>query len=286
VEGSDIQVQEVNGFRISYDHQFAGRSFGDTVLEMLDGVRGQVGGATGRVLERTLDVRLYTRAQYLESYQHRFGFATVGFYDGAIHVVAARHPRRDLFALLVHEYSHAVFQDALGSHQPFFLNEGIADREEERARGRGRLSRAEWRQLLDALRGRTWIRLESLVRGFGGLEGKRALLAYVESRAAIEMIEDRQPGAISRWLERCEAGEPWEPALQAVTGWDAAGLEAALILDVQGRFPADPLASVELPERIGISPPEPSSRSRRDSPEDTPEVDLRASSPADGSARG
>jgi hypothetical protein len=229
---------ETPHFRLIYDHQFAGRPYGLRVGRMLEQVRAHMLEALGLELDRVLDVRLYTKAHYLTSYKHRFGFATVGFYDGTIHVVSARRPRDELYALLAHEYGHALFKEALGGHQPFFLNEGICDREEERVRGRQSIPRGEWRQLLDALRQDQWIPLATLVEGFGGLEGKRALLAYLESRAAVELIETVHSGAIARWLRRCRAGEPWEAALRAETGWDTAELEAALQSEVRSRFPA------------------------------------------------
>jgi hypothetical protein len=279
VDGGPIRVQQAEHFRIAYDHQFAGRHFGDEVVSVLDRARAHLEDSLGRSVDKVLEVRLYTKAQYLEAYEHRFGFATVGFYDGVIHVVAGRHPKQDLYALLVHEYAHAIFEEVLGSHQPFFLNEGIADREEERARGREQLSRGEWRQLLDARRGDGWIRLASIVRGFGGLQGRRALLAYIESRAVVELIETRHPGAIGRWLARCADGQDWEDALQVETGWTVPGLEAALIDEVVSRFPADPLAR-------SLSPRGPSSRSRPDSPADTRADDLRAFSRFDARARG
>lgn len=243
VEGSPIEVSESEHFLLSYDHSFAGRQFGEQVLTMLQQVRAQVGTTLGRGLSEPIQVRLYTKAHYLEEHQHRFGFATVGFYDGAIHVVSARRPRNELRALLTHEYVHAVFEDALGGHQPFFLNEGIADRHEERVRGRGELTRTEWRQLLEADRDGSWIQLGSIIQGFGGLEGKRALLAYLESRAAVELIERRHPGGIARWLERCSKGQAWEEALEAETGWDTLGLQRALLREVRDRFPPDPLTA-------------------------------------------
>jgi hypothetical protein len=83
--------------------------------------------------------------------------------------------------------------------------------------------------------------------GFGGLKGKRALLAYLESRAAVEMIEDHHPGAIARWLNRCADGVPWERALRAETGWGTWGLDHALRDSVRSRFPADPLANLDTP---------------------------------------
>ena len=229
-------------FHLRYDHAFAGRAYGDQVIELLEGARDRVRETLGRTLGRPLEVHVYTRGHYLEQYRHRFGFATVGFYDGAIHAVSSRQPRRDLLALLAHEYVHAVFKETLGTHRPFFVNEGIAEREEDRIRGRPRLPRGEWRRLLDALRERSWIPLSELVPGFGTLQGKRAQLAYLESRAAIEFLEGRYPGFVARWLGRCDAGERWERALQLETGWLAGELDAALREDVQSRFPPDPLA--------------------------------------------
>ena len=234
-------------FLVSFDHQFAGRAYGEQVVAVLEQARAAMQAQLGRELTQPLEVRLYTRAHYLEAYQHRFGFATVGFYDGAIHVVSAKRPRNELYALIAHEYVHALFKDATGSHQPFFLNEGIADRAEEAARGRPQLSREEWRRLLDALRNDEWIPLESLVQGFSGLKGAKALLAYLESRATIELIETRRPGAVAVFLDRCSTGESWQDALQAATGWDARGLERALQEEVRSRFTEDPLASKTVP---------------------------------------
>ncbi len=230
-------------FLVTYDHQFAGRAYGEQVVLVLEQARAAMQKQLGRELEQPLEVRLYTRAHYLEAYKHRFGFATVGFYDGAIHVVSAIRPRNELYALIAHEYVHALFRDATGSHQPFFLNEGIADRAEEAARGRPQLSREEWRRLLDALRNDEWIPLESLVQGFAGLKGGQALLAYLESRATIELIETRRPGAVASFLDACAAQRPWQDALRLATGWDTRELEAALQDEVRSRFAGDPLAS-------------------------------------------
>jgi tetratricopeptide (TPR) repeat protein len=242
-QGYAVQALDTDHFRIRYDHAFAGRDYGARVKALLEEARLRVQESIGRVLDEPLDVNLYTRGRYLETHKHKFGFATVGFFDGAIHVVSARQPRRELLALLVHEYAHAVFRDALKSDQPFLINEGIADREEERVRGREQLAREEWRRLLDALRADEWIPLRSLVRGFGGLEGKRALLAYLEARAAIELIETARPGAMGRWLARCARGQRWERALVLETGWTLQRLEDALQAEVRGRFPESPLAS-------------------------------------------
>ncbi len=234
-------------FLVTYDHQFAGRAYGEQIVEVLEQARAAMKAQLGRELERPLEVRLYTRAHYLEAYKHRFGFATVGFYDGAIHVVSAKRPRNELYALVVHEYVHALFKEATGSHQPFFLNEGIADRAEEAARGRPQLSREEWRRLLDALRSDEWIPLDTLVQGFSGLKGAQALLAYLESRATIELIETRHPGAVAAFLDGCATGKTWQDALRSATGWDASGLERALEAEVRSRFGDDPLASGDPP---------------------------------------
>ncbi len=236
------EVKSAN-FRLTYDHRLAGRAYGDRVIHLLEGVRAELAESIGRTLSAPLDVKLYTRAQYLDAHRSRFPFATVGFYDGSIHLVTARHPRTELLALLTHEYAHALFRDALGGDQPFFLNEGIAEREETVVRGRVGLVRGEWWKLVDAIRAGEWIPLGKLVPGFGGLEGSRALLAYLESRAAVQLLEDRRPGVIARWLSRCGEGDPWELALVEETGWSVGTLDRALRAEVLARFTDDPLGT-------------------------------------------
>jgi hypothetical protein len=252
LDGDGIQRSvETSHFRLTYDHRLAGRAYGEEVARQIEGIRGRLSKTLGRTLSRKLEVQLYTRRQYVDAHQHRFGFSTVGFFDGVIHVVAGRHPRSELEALLTHEYAHALFEDALGGHRPFFLNEGVAEREEERVRGRTGLVRAQWWKLLEAIRMGTWIPLPRLVDGFGGLEETRAALAYLESRAAVELLEGRDPRAISRWLQRCAAGEPWQRALVAETGWDVAGLDGALREDVRARFPEITLRAAISPQSSG-----------------------------------
>lgn len=244
--GEPLRVQESEHFRLRYDHPFAGRGDGDRVLQALEATRLRLEQSLGRTLAQPLEVRLYTRATYLKNYGHRFGFATVGFYDGAIHVVASRRPEPRLAALLTHEYTHALFLDALSGHEPFFLNEGLAQREEDRVRGLTTIGASEWRALLDALRGDDWLSLRSLVRGFAGLDADEARLAYLESRAAVDWIDRSTPGALSRWVSRCAKGEPWEPALRAETGLSVEDIDKALRADVEARFPSVP-GSYEAP---------------------------------------
>jgi hypothetical protein len=249
LDGDRIQrAVETPHFRLTYDHRLAGRAYGEEVARQIEGIRGRLSKTLGRTLSHKLEVQLYTRGQYVDAHEHRFGFSTVGFFDGVIHVITGRHPRP---ALLTHEYAHALFEDALGGHRPFFLNEGVAEREEARVRGRTGLVRAEWWKLLEAIRMGTWIPLPRLVEGFGGLEETRAALAYLESRAAVELLEGRDPRVIPRWLERSAAGEPWQRALVEETGWDVAGLDGALREDVRARFPEITLRAAASPQSSG-----------------------------------
>jgi hypothetical protein len=235
-DGSREAVQASPHFRLVYDHPFAGRPYGERVIRALESVRDDAYRALGRALPGPLDVRLYTRAEYLAEHSHRFGFDTVGFYDGAIHVVATRQPERRLVALLAHEHAHALFKDALGSHMPYFLNEGIAEREEGRLHGRERLVRGEWRRMLEGIRAQQWIPLDRLVSAFNRLDAQQVPLAYLEARAAVEVLEDRQPGVIGRWLARCAAGTAWRAALREESGFDVAALDTELQAAVAARF--------------------------------------------------
>ncbi|MEE8557449.1 MAG: tetratricopeptide repeat protein [Myxococcota bacterium] len=236
-DGNLQRVVVTDQFQLTYDHRLANRAYGEVILRILERTRLELARSLGRTLPRPLSIHLYSRSQYLDAYRHRFGFATVGFYDGAIHAVAARHPRTELHALLTHEYSHALFRDALRSDEPFFLNEGIAEREEQRVRGQTGLVRSEWWKLVEAIRTKNWIPLDRLVAGFGEFEDEQALLAYLEARAAVELIDERYPGALIRWLDRCARGSSWEFSLLELTGWNVRALDRAVQREVASRFP-------------------------------------------------
>ena len=206
-----------------------GLEFASTVGHLLDDARAHVGGALGVTPAEPLGVVLYGRANYLRANAHRFSFQTVGFFDGRIHVVSAAHPGGELRGLLVHEYTHALFQEQAGGDRPYWLNEGLAELLERSAMHRPPLSRGEEAQLRAAVAAGEWLPLSRIAPSFTGLTDKQARLAYAISTAAADWLV-RNSGAPQRaeLLRSLGRGVRIDSALLAAAGVDTDALDAAL----------------------------------------------------------
>jgi tetratricopeptide (TPR) repeat protein len=227
-------------FHVEFDAELAAGSadYGEEVVRFLDDSRREVGGMLGVFPAEPTAVVLYSRSAYVQAHRERFSFQTVGFYDGRIHVVSAAHPAGELRALLFHEYTHALFQERVGAHRPFWLNEGWAELAEQLALGRPALTRSERSQLRGAIGEGRWIPLGRLAQSFAGLGDAEARLAYLESTAAAAWIAARtRPADRARLLDHLGAGATPDVALLAVVGADTQGVDAAVRSEILAEFP-------------------------------------------------
>jgi tetratricopeptide (TPR) repeat protein len=227
-------------FLVEFDADLAANSpdYAEGVVRFLEESRQHVGGLLGVYPDEPTGVVLYSRAAYAQAHRQRFSFQTVGFYDGRIHVVSAAHPAGELRALLFHEYAHALFEERVGGHRPFWLNEGWAELAEQLALGRPALTRSERSQLRSAIEAGRWIPLERLAASFAGLGDAEARLAYLESTAAASWIAERtRPADRARLLDHLGAGAPPDVALAAVVGADTAAVDAAVRAAILAEFP-------------------------------------------------
>ncbi|HEY8121747.1 MAG TPA: hypothetical protein VII78_10545 [Myxococcota bacterium] len=218
-----------------------GPEFPGTVGSLLDAARAHVGAALGVAPAEPLGVVLYGRANYLRANAHRFSFQTVGFFDGRIHVVSAAHPGGELRGLLVHEYTHALFQEQTGGDQPYWLNEGMAELLERSAMHRPPLSRGEEVQLRAALDAGEWLPLRRIAPSFSGLTDSEARLAYAISTAAADWLTRhttaQQRGELLRSLGR---GTDLDEALRTALGLDSDGIDASLQRELTDGRPLPP----------------------------------------------
>ena len=126
--GSRWSEATSDNFRIWLDGRLAeGRAPSPRwTLGALEAARKTTESVLGVVPTRPLRVILYAENTYARLHGARFGFETVGFYDGGIHVVAPADRPDVLRARIHHEYAHAVFRDRVGDDRPYWLNEGWA----------------------------------------------------------------------------------------------------------------------------------------------------------------
>jgi hypothetical protein len=181
---------------------------------------------------------LYGRAAYVREHAHRFTFQTVGFFDGRIHVASPAHPTDALRGVLYHEYTHAIFREQTGGDRPYWLNEGLAERIERRARGLGLSTRSERSALRANLETGSWIPLREVADSFSGLGDARARDAYLQSVVTVGYIESRTDvPARRRLLARIGEGFSIDQALYEAMGVDTDGLDAAVQRAIRSEFP-------------------------------------------------
>ena len=182
-------------------------------------------------------VVLYGRAAYVKAHGQRFSFQTVGFFDGRIHVASAAHPAGELRSLLVHEYTHALFREAVGGDRPFWLNEGLAELAERSSRGMPALSKGERARLREQVEAGTWPALRRLAPSFAGLSDAEARTAYLVATGAAAWVDARTDRAArARLLSLLGQGRSADDALRTVVGVDTDGLDAALRREVAAEF--------------------------------------------------
>lgn len=240
-ERGPLQLVEHAGrhFRLELDSELDTRPrYADTVMRYLEDAYESVAAQLGVTPEEPLGVVFYGRAAYQRAHQHRFSFQTVGFFDGRIHVSSPADPGEPLRALLYHEYAHALFREQTGGDRPYWLNEGLAELVERRAKETPTSTRSERASLRTRIAGHDWIPLRRIAPSFGGLQGEDARSAYLESIVAAEWIERRTTTADrARLLRRLGQGWSIDQALHEAAGVDTDGLDRAIRRHLLDEFP-------------------------------------------------
>jgi hypothetical protein len=241
-ERGPLQLVNYSGtnFRLELDAELHTRPrYADIVMNYLEGAYEDVAQQLGVTPEEPLGVVFYGRASYLRAHQHRFSFQTVGFFDGRIHVSSPADPGEPLRALLYHEYAHALYREQTGGDRPYWLNEGLAELIERRAKQTPTSTRSERASLRTRITGDDWISLRRIAPSFGGLQGEDARAAYLESIVAAEWIEARtDKEARARLLHRLGEGWSADQALHEAVGVDTDELDLAIRKRLLDEFPA------------------------------------------------
>lgn len=176
------------------------------VLQRLETAYVRVGRALGVYPSTAITVVFYTRQQFAEI--TRLAPWSVAAYDGRIRVPLAgtTEPPEELDRLLSHELVHAIVAGLGGRTVPAWVNEGLATALEPAgtASAEAALAGIEERPALSALH-----------RGFGGLAGRDAEIAYASAaRAVRRLIERRGTPALVALLADLSKGEPFDRAFE------------------------------------------------------------------------
>jgi tetratricopeptide (TPR) repeat protein len=179
-------------------------------VERLEEQYWRIGQALTTYPQSPITVVLYTQEQFSDT--TRLPSWTAAAYDGRIHVPmrGALAQTEELDRVLGHEFVHAVVVMLGGRNVPMWLNEGLATILE-----RGGAEESE--RVLAATRARPG--LDQLHRGFSGLSGADAQVAYaLSTRAVRRMMELRSPSAVVTLLQDLGRGTSFANAFHQNIG--------------------------------------------------------------------
>ncbi len=177
---------------------------GDHVAAVLESAYWKIGRQLNVYPSAALDVILYSNRQFQDI--TRAPAWAGGGYDGRIRlpVSGALRSPQVLERVVIHEYVHAVVRNAGGEGVPAWLNEGLASFLEpgDKTWVARVLRQADER-----------IPIGDLVEGFGGFDGRTALVAYAESQIAAQLLCERLSPYVGPFLQLIGNGHTVDQAL-------------------------------------------------------------------------
>ncbi len=170
-----------------------------------------LGRKLGIYPDQPVTVILYTDRQFQDV--TRSPQWAEAIFDGKIRIPAKGLKQRTpvLERLVFHEYTHAVVHEVTRGRAPIWLHEGLAQRSEGLPLDVQEAAR-------NMVSGGGPIPLSRLEGSFLGMAKPQAELAYIESRLAIEYIEQNYgPFALRELLRYLETADPIQKAVQRLT---------------------------------------------------------------------
>jgi tetratricopeptide (TPR) repeat protein len=180
---------------------------GDRVARVLENAYWRIGKALNSYPSETIPVILYTNRQFQDI--TRAPDWAGGKYDGRIRVSvggALKTPGA-LDRVVTHELVHAVIASVAPRNVPAWINEGLASYLES--------DDHRWAQSVIRAAGEVFP-LEDLGGGFGGMDGKSALVAYAESQIAAGVLCDVLGSNLGLFLQMLGNGDSLDQGLRAL----------------------------------------------------------------------
>ncbi len=198
VDGEGRRIRQNQHFRFRY---FNGqRDFGQRAEYegKVQGALEEARVATQRILGRSrdtaVDVILYSREEFMMHHGPMFAMAVAGFYsESAIRMNDSAEINQRNQTTLVHEYTHALFDEASGFRDerlPTWLNEGLAEYTEWRYEGTEQGPRPVRQALQQAALSDRLPTLASMTRG-SIMNQPNVGLAYATGASAVRLMLGR-----------------------------------------------------------------------------------------------
>jgi tetratricopeptide (TPR) repeat protein len=217
---ADFAQGESTHFVLHYEGKQTPEAFRAQILSALESDYDDLARDLGNPPHDNILITLYTEQAF-------FDVTHAPSWSGAINDGKLRIPVSGLSAVtpelahvLKHELAHSFITQLSGGRCPPWLHEGIAQFLEPK-------NLADGHQLALLFKGQSNIPLNALEGSFNRFSGSEALLAYAESLAAVEYINDSYGMSdIQRILQRLSQGSSTEAALRETIHSDYGQLES------------------------------------------------------------
>ena len=217
---ANFSEKESGHFTLKFEGQQSSESLRAQLLQTLESDYDDLERDFGIAPHDSIAVTLYTNQAFFDVTQAPSWTGAVN--DGKlripIHGVDSVTP--ELARVLKHELAHSFINQLSAGRCPQWLNEGIAQALEPKQVVNGRL-------LATLFRNQQEIPLNALEGSFMGMSTAQAAIAYDESLAAVQYINDTNGMSdLQRVLQRLSEGSSTEAALRAVIHSDYGQLES------------------------------------------------------------
>ena len=217
---SDFSQRESSHFNLHFEGKDTSEAFRRDLLATLDSEYDDLVRDLSYSPRNNIAVTLYTQEAFFDV--TRAPSWTGAINDGKLRIpisgVASVTP--ELARVLKHELTHSFISQMSGNRCPTWLNEGLAQAMEPKQLSQGKL-------LAEIFRTQREIPLNALEGSFMAFSSVHATVAYEESLAAVQYINDTYGMSdLQRILERLGQGSSTEAALRATIHSDYGQLEA------------------------------------------------------------
>ncbi|MBZ5721525.1 MAG: tetratricopeptide repeat protein [Acidobacteriia bacterium] len=218
---ADFTQNESNHFTLRYEGKQTPDSFRRALMETLESDYDDLSRELGGPPRSSIAVVLYTDQAFFDVTQAPSWSGAVNDGKLRIPVQGVDSVTSDLAHVLKHELAHSFINQLTGGRCPQWLNEGVAQALEPKSvSSRGR-------RLAELFQTQHEIPFNTLEGSFMRLSPMEAVLAYDESLAAVEYINDTYGMSdVRRILERLGEGSSTEAALRATIHSDYGQLES------------------------------------------------------------
>lgn len=230
---TDLAVRSSHHFDLRYEGRQIEDQLRDQLLESLEAAYQELSSQLEVTPAERIAVVLYTEKAFFDVTQAPAWIGAMNDGKLRIPIQGVTSVNAEMSRVLKHELAHSFVRQAAGGRCPTWLNEGIAQLLEPRT-----LSQAGAEQLAKAYKLKEQIPLPELESSFFQLSNSEAVLAYGESLAAAQYINDSYGMAAVRGiLQRLNEGSTMDAALRDIMHADYSQFQRGLEQYLTSRLP-------------------------------------------------